>query len=98
MIDKKHALNDCLCGGTATRQSNRTPRWYRYGCQQCRRSGVEAETRDLAIADWNRQTAAPDLLEVCKIANRRDIRGEELTEAEADQLNAAIIKAEPMYI
>ncbi len=67
----KHTPNTCQCGGEPTRQSNRIAGCYRYGCRQCSRSGCEAETQALAIADWNRLTAAPDLLEALKDTNEQ---------------------------
>jgi len=55
--------NKCICGkrpdivGRAALQVK---------CIWCQRSGPARATEEVAIADWNRQTAAPELLEAAK--------------------------------
>jgi hypothetical protein len=40
---------------------------HQIGCPNCARSGATCKTLAEAIADWNRQTAAPDYHRVAKI-------------------------------
>lgn len=58
-------VNDCICGcknleivGVTTTK--------RVNCIPCGRSGPVRTTIEAAIADWNRQTAAPELLDAAK--------------------------------
>ena len=72
MTDKKteHTLNNCPCGASDSRvildlKPDKT-QGYRAHCIWCGRSATWQDTFDEAIADWNRQAAAPHLLGVMK--------------------------------
>ena len=94
MTDKQteNKPNNCLCGEQSSLKSD-GPR-YQVRCEFCGRRSSIAEIAQEAITDWNRQTAAPDLLDACKMAYRASIRDEKLTEKQDAQLEAAITKAE----
>lgn len=96
--ESKHTPNDCICGsrptiiGFAAKQVK---------CILCQRSGPARTTEEQAVADWNRQTAAPELLTALKDIVAADDDG--LTPSDLkvfiDDLRAvaqaAIAKAEP---
>lgn len=69
---------------------------YRVRCIWCNRSAAWQKTSAEAIADWNRQTAAPDLLALAKAYLEYKNDYTKLHPAELwDMALAAIAKAEP---
>lgn len=63
----KHTPNPCICGNKNPETIGKYATM-RINCFPCGRSGPVRTTEEEAIAEWNRQTAAPDLLEACGIA------------------------------
>lgn len=60
----KHTPNDCICKSTDVITTTNSVKGFRTYCVWCGRSGAWQKTISEAVADWNRQTAAPDLLKV----------------------------------
>lgn len=101
--ETKHTPRPCQCNGSPI-QRTICVNLYQVHCNNCGRRGVIAGTMDLAIADWNLQTAAPDQNTALKkaqkaiehliwIADPADEHGDE--DDILDEIKAAITKAEP---